>query len=148
MENKFLAYPSDRVGEALYIKKRQRYRDVGLISIALYWSHVIRRAILEEKEGSQEVLDDFSDESYWQEIREEEVDVSRGSKQIIDLVLDDTIHLEKKDWEFMTLLWASEAFTGVYACILYAFFNINVLIALVAVLNEQTPEALACKRQT
>lgn len=113
-EATFLAYPSDRVGEALYIKEKQSYEEVGLISIALYRSHLIRRAAMEKKEDSSEILNHFSERVYWQNIRKNEIGVPRTSKRIVELVLNDTINLEQKDWEFLALLWASEIATGVF----------------------------------
>ena len=47
----FLAYPSDRVGEAIFVSevKEQKYKDVGVISITLFRSHIIRRAERRER---------------------------------------------------------------------------------------------------
>jgi len=45
----FLAYPSDRVGEAIpFIERNRNYRSYGLLSLALFRSHCIRRARLRE----------------------------------------------------------------------------------------------------
>jgi len=51
----FLAYPSDWVGQAVYISemKEEEYPDVGLISLTLYRSHVIRRAKQRERQSDQ-----------------------------------------------------------------------------------------------
>jgi len=45
----FLAYPSDRVGEALsFIEENRDYRNFGLLSLALFRSHCIKKARLRE----------------------------------------------------------------------------------------------------
>ena len=51
----FLAYPSDRVGEAVYVSeiKEQKYIDVGLISLTLFRSHIIRKAERCERQSEQ-----------------------------------------------------------------------------------------------
>lgn len=44
LDGVFLAYPSDRVGQALYESERKReYMNVGLISLTLFRSHIIRK---------------------------------------------------------------------------------------------------------
>lgn len=59
----FLAYPSDWVGEAVYLcEKAEIYNVAGLISIALFRSHVIRKAKRFERESErlwkEQLLDD------------------------------------------------------------------------------------------
>ena len=51
----FLAYPSDWVGQAVYVSeiKETKFLDVGLISLTLYRSHVIRKAKQNERQSHQ-----------------------------------------------------------------------------------------------
>lgn len=60
----FLAYPSDRVGEAVYVSevKEHKYMDVGLISLTLFRSHIIRKAERRERQSEQIWENEFFDE--------------------------------------------------------------------------------------
>ena len=51
----FLAYPADAVGQAVYISelKESRYPDIGLISLTLFRSHIIRKAKRTERQHEQ-----------------------------------------------------------------------------------------------
>lgn len=55
MNGVFLAYPSDWVGQAIYISETNalKFPDVGLISLTLYRSHIIRRAKRRERVSEQ-----------------------------------------------------------------------------------------------
>lgn len=51
----FLAYPSDGVGQAVYVSemKESKFPDVGLISLTLFRSHIIRKARQSERQTEQ-----------------------------------------------------------------------------------------------
>jgi len=62
----FLAYPSDRVGEALFLlESRQEYEDVGLISLTLFRSHLIRRTRQHGRVSNKIWNSEFIGEEYW-----------------------------------------------------------------------------------
>lgn len=47
----YLAYPSDRAGEALFLSEsKEFYPDIGLISVALFRTHCIRPALVRKRE--------------------------------------------------------------------------------------------------
>jgi len=51
----FLAYPSDGVGQAVYVSeiKESKFPDVGLVSLTLFRSHIIRKAKQNERQSEQ-----------------------------------------------------------------------------------------------
>jgi len=72
LDGVFLAYPSDRAGEAFFLSEnRKKYTDVGLISLTLFRSHIIRKS-REFKRAYNSVLNDtFSvPPRYTEEVRE------------------------------------------------------------------------------
>jgi hypothetical protein len=65
----FLAYPSDRVGEALFLMERRKNQEVGLISLTLFRSHIIKKCSL-NKRKSEEIWNTLFDEKrYWQRVK-------------------------------------------------------------------------------
>lgn len=62
----FLAYPSDAVGQAVYISelKESLYPDIGLISLTLFRSHIIRRAKRKERQHEQIWKAQFDEKEY------------------------------------------------------------------------------------
>jgi hypothetical protein len=68
----FLAYPSDAVGQAVYISelKESLYPEIGLISLTLFRSHIIRKAKHKEREHEQIWRDmHFDDAEYLKYIK-------------------------------------------------------------------------------
>jgi hypothetical protein len=66
----FLAYPSDRVGQAVYVsEKKQQYREVGLLSLTLFRSHVIRKVEFCQRQSEQIWSNEFDDEKYRENIK-------------------------------------------------------------------------------
>jgi hypothetical protein len=67
----FLAYPSDRVGEALFLSEsKQQYLDVGLISLTLFRSHIIRRVKRRDRQNEQIWSEyDLDERGYWKEVK-------------------------------------------------------------------------------
>lgn len=76
----FVAYPSDRVGEAVKLIEKEDLKEFGLISIALFHSHVISKAQLfrrqddylfdeyfDKRKKEQEIKDDYDKEVWWLE---------------------------------------------------------------------------------
>jgi hypothetical protein len=58
----FLAYPSDRVGEAVsFIERDRSYRNYGLLSLALFRSHCIKKARLRESRYDEYVWKNYFD---------------------------------------------------------------------------------------
>jgi len=67
----FLAYPSDRVGEALFLcESKQRYLDIGLLSLTLFRSHIIRKAKQYDRQNEQIWNDyNFDEKKYWDKVK-------------------------------------------------------------------------------
>lgn len=67
----FLAYPADGVGQAVYVSelKETRYPDIGLISLTLFRSHIIRKTKQIERQHEQIWKDlMFDDKEYLKNI--------------------------------------------------------------------------------
>jgi len=61
LDGVFLAYPSDRAGEALFLSEgKQKYTDVGLVSLTLFRSHTIRRGKQSNRTSDSVCNDKFS----------------------------------------------------------------------------------------
>jgi len=66
----FLAHPSDRVGEARYLaEKAKQHLDVGLISLTLFRSHIIRKAIRNNRQMREIWENRFDEQKYWREVK-------------------------------------------------------------------------------
>ena len=66
----FLAYPSDRVGEALFLSEsKEVFLDVGLLSLTLFRSHIMRRT-RKRRRGSEQTWRDylFDERRYWSNV--------------------------------------------------------------------------------
>lgn len=101
----YLAYPSDRAAEAFSIGsgRSSEFSEIGIISIALYRTHCIRRALVVERENS-DAWDVFDEGVYQKEITEY---VTKKKAKIIDSILSDEGHirLTERDWRSLALLY-------------------------------------------
>jgi hypothetical protein len=70
LDGVFLAYPSERVGQALYVsEKKQEYANVGLISLTLFRSHIIKK-VKPHARLSEEIWNNYADdEGYLKELK-------------------------------------------------------------------------------
>lgn len=132
----FLAYPSDRVGEALYVsEKKQEYKDVGLISLTLFRSHVIRKAQFCQRQSEQVWINEFDEKKYRKWIASMPWERSDGLPATVlhdgcfwasydtKGMESETCHrlpLTKSDWIGLGLLYAS-----IYSTSLDRYFSIK-----------------------
>ncbi|MCJ7505556.1 hypothetical protein MUP05_03670 [Candidatus Bathyarchaeota archaeon] len=68
----FLAYPSDTAGEAVFLGMRnrdRRFHEIGVISIALYRSHVICPAERSNRRSEIVWIENFDEKEYWLGVR-------------------------------------------------------------------------------
>lgn len=136
----FLAYPANVVGQAIYLSelKESFYPDVGLISIALFRSHIIRKAKRIERQYNQIWKDMwFDDMEYLKNIRtldREPLD------RLSETVLEDgcfwvafnrryrrteefsELSFIKRDWRGLAILYGAHLSTSVHR-----FFSIDEL---------------------
>ncbi|MHA1676611.1 MAG: hypothetical protein ACTSU6_05475 [Candidatus Njordarchaeales archaeon] len=84
----FLAYPADTVGQAVYISelKESSYPDIGLISLALFRSHIIRKAKRKERRYEQIWREWFDEKEYFKGIRssDQRTQLYRLSETVLD----------------------------------------------------------------
>jgi len=75
----FLAYPSDRVGQALYVSEKKReYADIGLVSLTLFRSHIIKKAGSKTR-SNEEIWNKYTDdEKYMKELKSSDWERSDG----------------------------------------------------------------------
>lgn len=122
----FLAYPSDRVGEAMYLNEfNHKYPEVGLISIALFRTHHIRPCTFSKRKNDK-LLDRFYIEDW------NCLDYDKKLKRIAETVLSDAfwvsvdksgksietdelkaIRLLRKDLESLAILYALTKAKGI-----------------------------------
>jgi hypothetical protein len=134
----FLAYPSDAVGQAVYISelKESLYPEIGLISLTLFRSHIIRKAKHKEREHEQIWISmHFDDAEYLKYIK----NLSPAPlDRFAQTVLDDacfwvkynrnyektndfsSLSFNKVDWRGLAILYGAHFSTSVHR-----FFSIN-----------------------
>jgi len=108
----FLAYPSDRAAEAFSVRSdRYDFSEIGLISIALYRTHCIRKALVVGRRSNY-TWTVFDEEAYWADISQY---VTKMKVKIVDSILSDEGHikLRERDWRSLALLYAMFKVSGV-----------------------------------
>lgn len=65
LDGVFLAYPADGVGQAIYVSelKETKFPDIGLISLTLFRSHIIRKAKQYRRQSEQIWTDQLLDDN-------------------------------------------------------------------------------------
>lgn len=107
----FLAYPSDRVGEAIqYVEGNNDYKKFGLISIALFRSHCIRKAKMRQTMYSdytwkeyfdkERISASLGDASCWHYVPKEE-----RRHVIVELKKKQKSILKEIDWQMLGLFF-------------------------------------------
>jgi len=106
----FLAYPSDRVGEAIsFVEGNKDYRSYGLLSVALFRSHCIRKARLRESRynnyiwkshfDKERIVSSLPDNAFYNVPKKDRsrivIELSRGTGRSI---------LKKQDWQMLALV--------------------------------------------
>lgn len=133
MNGIFLAYPSDWVGQAVYVSeiKENQFRDVGLLSLTLYRSHIIRKTkqsgrqseqiwkdlLLDDKEYLSQVAHEWTleqsdrltrtvlkDGCFW-------VSSNRNHKESEEL---SAFSFDKADWKGLALLYGASSATSMH----------------------------------
>lgn len=137
----FLAYPSDGVGQAVYVSetKESKFPDVGLVSLTLFRSHIIRRARQGERQIEQIwkdlLFDDKEYLNYTPKEREREqldrlsktvlkdgcfwVSLNRSHEESEDL---HELSLCKTDWRGLGILYGAS-----FATSLHRYFSMEEL---------------------
>jgi len=110
----YLAYPADRAAEAFYVANRggsREFSEIGIISIALYRTHCIRRALVVEREND-EVWEEFDEQLYRKNISEY---INRAKVRIVDSIFAGTGHiiLTERDWRSLAVLYGMSRATSV-----------------------------------
>ena len=129
----FLAYPSDWVGQAIYVSemKKSKFPDVGLISLTLYSSHVIRKTKQKERQSEQTWKDLLlEDKEYLSRVSQEWtleqsdrltstalkdgcfwVSSNRNHKEREEL---SALSFSKSDWKGLALLYGAASATSMH----------------------------------
>jgi hypothetical protein len=129
----FLAYPSDWVGQAVYVSetKESKFPDVGLISLTLYRSHIIRKANLRERQSDQIWKNQSLDDKEYLIQARKEWTLDQGdrlSKTVLEdgcfwVVLDrfykkheelSALSFLKSDWKGLGLLYGASLGTSIH----------------------------------
>ena len=136
----FLAYPANVVGQAIYLSelKESFYPDVGLISIALFRSHIIRKAKQTERQHDQIWRDmELDDKEYLKNIRTADREpLDRLSETVLENGCfwvafnrkykrtegPSKLSFTKRDWKGLAILYGAHLSTSVHR-----FFSINEL---------------------
>lgn len=110
----YLAYPADRAAEAFYMTNRggsHEFSGIGIISIALYRTHCIRRALVLERVNN-EVWEEFDEQMYRKNISEY---INRNKVRIIDSIFAGNGHiiLTERDWRSLAVLYGMSRATSV-----------------------------------
>ncbi|MEM3697357.1 MAG: hypothetical protein QXQ94_07650 [Candidatus Bathyarchaeia archaeon] len=131
----FLAYPSDAVGQAVYLSelKESLYPDIGLISLTLFRSHIIRRAKRKERQHEQIWKTQFDDEylnpQSWKRIQLDRlpetvledggfwVTFNRGYQKTENLT---KLSFTEADWKGLAILYGAH-----YSTSFHKYFSIN-----------------------
>jgi hypothetical protein len=126
----FLAYPSDGVGQAVYLSeiKESKFPNIGLISLTLFRSHIIRKAKLSERQSEQIWKDCLLDDKEYVSSKWELEQTDRLSKTILkdgcfwvsfnrnykesdDLSM---LPLCESDWKGLGLLYGASSATSLH----------------------------------
>jgi hypothetical protein len=107
----FLAYPADRVGEAILItRSNPKWKQYGLIAIALFRSHCVQRARILENRVDNYVWSTYFDKNdYLNNLRknpDKYIDKVEKRQTAIELAqkLSKTTLLRRKDWKLIALV--------------------------------------------
>jgi hypothetical protein len=125
----YLAFPSDRAGEALYLSETKRkYPDIGLISVALFRTYCIRRALYERRKSnviwsSDYFFDEKAHKKWYQEEHKKE-NLSSLERHLLSILKERKFYssiskhgqldsenvydfsLPKREWQGLALLYA------------------------------------------
>jgi len=109
----FLAYPSDRAAEAFSVGggRSGKFSEIGIISVALYRTHCIRRALVVERERD-DAWEVFDEDVYWDEISEY---ITKRRLKTIDSILSGEGHisLRQRDLRSLAVLYSMSRATSV-----------------------------------
>lgn len=110
----FLAYPSDRPAEAFSIGSggSSEFSEIGIISIAVYRTHCIHRAVVLKRKCS-DAWDAFDEDAYWDDLPT--LYVSKKRLKTVDYALSDKDHIKltKRDWRSLAVLYGMSKATSV-----------------------------------
>lgn len=135
----YLAYPADRAGEAIFFsREKEWYETVGLISLTLFRSHVIRPAAFRKRDSNEIWGKWFDDEVWLKRINSSSSDLKRlGASALKDLCLytsynRNSEHSEEEisaitfrdsDWKTLALLYAAAEAIGYSAWFRYEWLE-------------------------
>lgn len=109
----YLAYPSDRAAEAFSVSggRSGEFSEIGIVSIALYRTHSIRRSLVIGRE-SDDAWDVFDEDVYRDEITSY---ITKNKVKIVDSILSDEGHirLTDRDWRSLAVLYGMYRATSV-----------------------------------